>query len=233
MRTRLIGLLAVPALVALWVPGGVSGASSGTVTIRDGGLSPTVARIDVPGKVTWSNRGARPHVVVSLSASFRPLVLQPGQSKSVTFRSRRCERYSVDGRFNGRVLAGVSACAGGGGSGGGSPPGVEEKVFRYDVRVTAYLHQVETYSSANNPEGNGTTDLELSWTGTWRKFELKLSSGEGSTAFFTAPASERRGNGRGSAHMVGDSSGLRPLFREDRLRGQGPGEPTGLEEQGR
>ncbi len=173
---------------------------SATVTIRDGSLSPVVVRIDVPGKVTWSNQGARPHVVVSLSASFQPLVLRPGQSKSVTFRSRRCELYSVDGRLNGRVLAGVSACAGGGvprGGPGGETPGVGEKILRYDVRVTAYLHQVETHSPAGNPAGTGTTDLELSWTGTWRKMEVKLHSAGGSASFATTQETTGRGTVRG------------------------------------
>ena len=175
------------------------------MTIRDGGLSPAVARIDVPGKVTWSNQGTRPHTVVSLSGSFQWFVLKPGQSRSITFRSRRCERYTVDGVLSGRVLVGVTACPGGAVPGGGAAPGgttggtpgVQEEVLRYDIVVTAYLHQVDTYNPANDPPGVGTHDMELSWTGTWRKDELIFSSGEGSVAFYDNPKTGNKGTVRG------------------------------------
>lgn len=205
MLIRLIGLSTVSLLVAAWVAGGVNGAASATVTIRDGRLAPAVARIDGPGKVTWSNQGAKRHVVASLSGSFQPLVLKPGQRKSVTFSKRRCERYTVDGALNGRVLVGVSACAAGTPPAGGTTPGgtsgdangVQEDVLRYDIVVTASLHQVDTYNPANDPPNVGTHDLELSWTGTWRKHELIVTSGGGSVAFYDSPKTGDKGTVRG------------------------------------
>jgi plastocyanin len=205
VRWRLIGLVAATLLTAAWASG--DAATSARVTIRDTSLSPGAVRIDVPGKVTWTNQGTRPHVVTSDGATFQPFVLQPRRSKTLAFRTKRCERYRVDGVINGVVLAGVGASAcgagsGGGGTGGtggtgGSSSGVQQSTARYQVTVVARLHVVETRSPPNFPDGNGKTDLDLTWTGKWTPLELQFVSGGGTTSFVSSPASQTRGTIRG------------------------------------
>ncbi len=174
-------MLAAVLVVAAASP--ASGATSARVSITDSGISPAAVRIDVGGTVSWRNNGTKRHVVTSLSSSFRPLVLQPRQSKSVTFRLRRCERYSADGRFNGRVLVGVSACAGGGTTPAPGPPSTTPsqgaRVHRYDISVSGYVNNVQLWTYPPPPPGqlsqSGSVTATVSWTGTWRNVPLKVT----------------------------------------------------------
>jgi hypothetical protein len=79
----------------------------------------------------------------------------------------------------------------GAGAGSGSS-GLDEKIYRYNVTVTAQIHVVETYTNAD-PKLAGTKDLELTWTGTWRRHEVKVSTGFGFYGIQSQPASQTKG----------------------------------------
>lgn len=168
------------------------------VAVKDTGLSPPLVAVDLGGKVRWKNTGRALHVVTSTANTFPPVRLRPGTMRAVTFTKRRCERYTVDGRFAGRIAVGGAACAGGGAprpTPGGTTTnanGVVEQILRYDVRIVASLHQVETFTSTH-PEGNGVLDLDLSWTGSWHRLELKLQTVAGSAVFVPVQGTVLRG----------------------------------------
>jgi hypothetical protein len=105
------------------------------------------------------------------------------------FKKKRCERYSVDAKFQGRISVAGAPCAAAGGE--GSKTGLDEKTYRYDITVTATVHEVETFTGS--PISSGTLDRELTWTGTWRRYELKVLSGFGFIGVQPVRGTENRG----------------------------------------
>ena len=194
MRTVLVVLVAAAVAVSLGAAASL-GARSATVNVFDTRIQPAAVSVALGGTVTWKNVGKQPHVVVSPSGTFRPLALRPGQSKQVEFKKRACERYTVDGRFQGTVSVGGAPCAAGGGNGS---TGLSEKIIRYDITVIAYVHTVKSYTCPpTNPECTGKTDLELSWTGKWRAQKIKVQTTSDFAGFATTEASRKQGMIRG------------------------------------
>ena len=195
---RLLFLATVAALV---VAGGGVSASTKRVSITDTALSPSAVVISLGDSVRWTNKGSRQHRVKSAQGTFAAFTLQPGKGKTVKFARRGCERYEVDDRLNGRVLVGVASCPGGtsppspgGGGGGGNPPPPSPKPgttsIVYDITIKAKLHTIET-RSLDLPEENGVTDLDLVWTGKWKRLPLVVTTEEDEIAFRTTSGTKR------------------------------------------
>lgn len=174
MRRSWQALLSM-AILAAGVAAAAFAAGPARVTVTDSSLSPSSVSIAVGGKVTWTNAGKQAHVVFSLSATFPTLVVQPGRSKSVTFKVKRCERYSVDGKRNGRVVVGGAAC----GAGTTPPPppsgGTGTVTRHYDVRVDGYFEEIRKWTEGD-PEQLGVETTTLTWRGTWKRVALKITA---------------------------------------------------------
>jgi hypothetical protein len=181
--------------------GSVGAATNARVTITDSSLTPQVARISPGGKVTWTNTGRLPHVVVSTTNAFKPFLLKPQRTKTLAFARAGSYPYLVDGKRCGYVVAGGGPkgkpckIIGGGGSPPPPPPPPDfgQKTLRYDIDIIASLHTVETFSGSNNPGNNGVLERELNWKGTWRKVELEVYTGE-DTVLSTKLGTETRGS---------------------------------------
>ncbi len=183
-------MLLLAVVLGTLLTGAVGAASTARVTITDSALSPTAARVDVGGKVTWTNTGQKQHRVTSSAATFPAFTLQSGKAKTVTFAARRCERYTVDDRLNGRVLVGVATCpggttppppgGGGGGGGGGNtpPPKGGEATHRYNVKTIASVEEVQDTYEDLNANSIGVQTTKISWTGTWANMRVRVINGD-------------------------------------------------------
>jgi plastocyanin len=177
------GAVLVAFLVGLLLAGSVGAAATARVTITDAALTPKVTRISAPGSVTWTNKGAIPHVVISTTGAFKAFVLKVNGKKTIRFSRAGSYPYLVDGKRCGFVAAGGAkpgkncVLAGGGGSPPPPPPppsDIRKETIRYDIDIIASLHTVETFSGSNIPGNNGVLERELNWTGKWRRIELDV-----------------------------------------------------------
>jgi hypothetical protein len=180
----MVGLLAFGAIGASAAPV----VRNATVTILDAGIRPAGVSVDLNGAVTWRNAGKKAHVVVSSSNTFMPFSLRAGGSKRIVFKKKKCERYTVDAKFQGRISVAGAPCAA---AGSGSTTGLDEKTFRYDITVTALVREVETWSG--DPRTDGTLTRELNWTGTWRRYAVKVTTGFGFIGVQPVQGTENRG----------------------------------------
>jgi hypothetical protein len=182
--------------------GSVGAASTARVTISDSSLTPRVARIAAPGSVTWTNKGRVPHFVASTTGAFSGFLLKVNARKTVRFARAGSYPYLVDGKRCAHVVAGGGPASGKcnvPGGGGRQPPpppssDVDKKTLRYDIKIVASLRTVEVFSGSNNPGANGTLDLDLSWTGTWRRVELEVVTVGARSILSTKQATSRRGS---------------------------------------
>jgi hypothetical protein len=139
-------------------------ASSPSVTVADGALTPRVVVIPAGGSVLWTNRGTRQHAIVAQRSAFPALRLAPGGARRVAFARPGRYPYLLDGVVNGMVF--VTASSGPiGASGPGTGPSSagagcdHPTIYRYDVRVA--VHREATGSGVLS-----TTTLS-DWKASW------------------------------------------------------------------
>jgi plastocyanin len=151
------------------------------IDVLDALIRPAQTRVDVGGRVVWTNRGRRTHVVTSPRALWRPLTLGPGRSREIRLKPKAsgCERINVDGKTRGLLFIGVAACPASGSPGAGN---------RYDVRVVAFVEATRVTRGDPDPELNGTRRATVRWTSTWKNVQVGVLRPTSTTLMISANA---------------------------------------------
>jgi hypothetical protein len=127
-------------------------ASSPSVTVADGALSPSVVSVPAGGSVLWTNRGTRQHAIVAVANAFPAFSLAPEGTRGVPFGKPGKFPYLLDGIVQGTVFVvasggGVSEETNGGGQSSASPAACLT-INRYDVRIAVHRESIPLNSAA-------------------------------------------------------------------------------------
>jgi len=141
----------------------------GTVTITDSAIIPTSVTILAGGSVLWTNKGHRPHNVVSSRGAFDAFWLASTHSHSVPFPLPGVYPYTVDAVTKGVVVVIAGSAGATPGTGANASSTISEncghpKIHHYDIEVSVHRDEAYTFTPWHTP---GTVTRVFDWHAKW------------------------------------------------------------------
>ncbi len=177
----LLGALTLSIRVDIAPAAGVPPTSAGSVSVTDSGITPTSVTILAGGSVLWTNRGSRPHNIVSSRGAFDSFWLASAHSHRVPFPLPGVYPYTVDGVTKGVIVviagsAGVPA-AGASASFTGPEDCGHPRIYHYDIEVAVHRDEAYTFTPWHTP---GTVRRVYDWQAKWlhAPMSVELCRGE-------------------------------------------------------
>lgn len=172
----LLGALTLSIRVDIAPAAGVPPTSAGSVSVTDSGITPTSVTILAGGSVLWTNRGSRPHNIVSSRGAFDSFWLASAHSHRVPFPLPGVYPYTVDGVTKGVIVviagsAGVPA-AGASASFTGPEDCGHPRIYHYDIEVAVHRDEAYTFTPWHTP---GTVRRVYDWQAKWLHAPMSVS----------------------------------------------------------
>jgi plastocyanin len=160
----------------------------GTVTVTDSAITPSAVTILAGGSVLWTNRGSRPHKIVSSRGAFKAFELAPAHLHRVPFLRPGVYPYTVDAVTKGVVvvITGSAYVPPAAASSTGPENCGHPKIYHYDIELVVHRDETGTITPPSENAGPGVNKV-FDWHAKWSHAPMSVELCRGKVRILLPP----------------------------------------------